>query len=66
MDDFNDFYNRFIASYYGVNVLNSLFFIAAFFAIILFGIFCILLQYRDYGNTEGKFIKYQSKDHNID
>ena len=47
MDNFNDFYNRFIASQYGVNVLNYLFFITAFFSIILYAVLGILITYQN-------------------
>lgn len=46
MDDFNDFYNRFIANQYGVNVLNYLFFIAAFFVTILSGLLIVLVLFK--------------------
>lgn len=51
MDDFNDFYNRFVVDTYGVNVLNYLFFLAAFFISILFGVIFILLKYKDAGQN---------------
>lgn len=47
MDDFNDFYNRFIASHYGVNVLSYLFFITAFFSLILYLVLGILIRYQN-------------------
>lgn len=46
MDDFNDYYNRFVASTYGRNVLNYLFFISAFFVFILTAVILILLNDR--------------------
>lgn len=52
MDSFNDFYNRFVAGTYGVNILNYLFFLAAFFAIILFGVFVILLKFKPVAQPE--------------
>lgn len=45
MDDFNDYYNRFVSSTYGFNVLTYLVFLAAFFVIILFGVLTLLLKF---------------------
>lgn len=44
MDNFDDYYNRFVANTYGVNVLSYLFFLAVFFILILFGTVFILLK----------------------
>lgn len=44
MDDFNDFYNRFVASTYGSNVLGYLFFLTAFFVIVLWAIVIVLIR----------------------
>lgn len=38
MDNFDNYYNRFIAARYGVNILNYTFFLSAFFVMILIGI----------------------------
>lgn len=67
MDDFNDFYNRFIASQYGVNVLNYLFFIAAFFVVILFGVLIVLVRtQKDDTNIKKEFSssKYYKNGYN--
>lgn len=51
MDNFNDFYNRFVVSTYGTNVLNYLFFLAVFFTLILFGVCVILLRFGPRDNV---------------
>lgn len=47
MDNFNDFYNHFVASYYGSNVISYIFFVTVFFVVILFGVVVVLLKYRN-------------------
>lgn len=58
MDTFNDFYNRFIASEYGINILNYLFFIAAFFVIILVGVWVILLKHNKKNGNDANTRNY--------
>lgn len=53
MDNFNDFYNRFIISNYGVNILSYLFFITVFFIIILFAIVTILWKNTKNDSKDG-------------
>lgn len=46
MDNFDDYYNRFIAATYGVNILNYTFFLSVFFVIILIGVVLTLIGFK--------------------
>lgn len=59
MDNFNDFYNKFIVAQYGVNILNYSFFLAVFFGLVAVAILLTLLKYKnqldlDYDYTQHK------------
>lgn len=58
MDSFDDFYNRFITSQYGANILNYLFFLTAFFSIILYAVLGILVKYSNKNGDVSTTVDY--------